>query len=390
MLSTSKSRSLKRDKVNKLFVIVAAAGLGHRFGGSNPKQFCMMDGVSPLRKTVDLFLSLDFISGVICVIPDGFRENYNSIVKGINDDRLIDPVIGGDKRSDSVRNGLKAIKRFEPDYVLIHDAARCYCKSDVVKRVCEKLLNGAKAVVPTISSTDSVRYNGIGVDRTKVEFSQTPQGFGYDLILNLHEKYKGQTVTDDAALCDLEGIRVESVHGDVKNKKITFKSDVEQIIYRTGCGYDAHRFSDDPKRKLFIMGKEISDHKGLDGISDADVGIHSLVDAILGALCLGDIGQHFPANDPKNKGVDSKNFLLYCKDLLNERNAEITNIDATIICESPRISKYSDEMRKIVANCLGISESIVNIKGKTTEGMGFEGRKEGISAMTVVTIRFSL
>ena len=390
MLSISKSQSLRRDKVNKIFVIIAAAGLGQRFGGDSPKQFCVIGGISPLRKTVDLFLSLDFISGIVCVIPGEFRKLYETIVKDISDDRLIEPAIGGNKRSDSVRSGLEAIKQHNPRYVLIHDAARCYCKSDVVKRVYEKLLNGAKAVVPTISSTDSVRYNGVGVDRAKVEFSQTPQGFEYDLILSLHEKYKEQTFTDDASLCDLEGIKVESVPGDIKNKKITFKSDVEQMIFKTGFGYDAHRFSEEHKRKLFIMGKEIPAHKGLEGISDADVGIHSLVDAILGALCLGDIGQHFPENDPKNKGADSRNFLSYCKDLLNERNAEIINIDATIICESPRISKYSDEMKKIVANCMEISESIVNIKGKTTEGMGFEGRKEGISAMTVVTIRIPL
>lgn len=388
MLSIKRSLSIKQGRDNEVFVIIAAAGTSWRFGGGLPKQFYSIGGVSPLRRVIDLFLSLNFISGIVCVIPKGFEEKYKAIISDIKDSRLKGSIHGGSTRMESIRKGLKAIKSFSPKYILIHDAARCFCNSKIIENIYKKLESGAKAVLPTIRATDSVRFDGIGIDRNKVEFSQTPQGFEYDLIAGLHEKYKGKDFSDDVSLCDLEKIKVDTIPGDIANKKITFKSDiVEQRQTRTGFGYDAHKFSNDPTRKLFIMGKEIPNHKGLKGVSDADVGIHSLVDAILGALCAGSIGDHFPENDSKNKGADSKNFLIYCKELLSKRNAEIINIDTTIVCESPKISLYSNDMKEIIASCLEISGTIINIKGKTTEGMGFEGRKEGISAMSLITIR---
>lgn len=390
MLSINKSLSLKQDRADcRIFVIIAAAGSSQRFGGAIPKQFSVVNGVSPVRKTVDLFLECHFISGIVCVIPDGYIGTYTRLVSDVIDDRLLPPVLGGDSRSASVKAGLAAIASHDPDYVLIHDAARCFCPRSVVERVCSKLLSGSTAVVPTIPVTDSVRFNKIGVDRDKVELSQTPQGFNYKTISGLYDSCEGQIFTDDVSLCDQAGIAVDSVAGDITNKKITFKSDVEKVIYRTGFGYDAHRFSSDIDRPLVLMGQIIDEGRGLEGVSDADVGIHSVVDAILGALCLGSIGEHFPESDPKNKGIDSKKFLKYCRGLLDENSAEIVNIDTTIVCEEPKISKYSDSMRRTISGCLGISPSVVNIKGKTTEGMGFEGRREGISASTVVMLRLT-
>lgn len=388
MSSINRSQNSKRDRDNsKVFVIIAASGLGQRFNSDLPKQFCLIDGIPVIYRSVGLFLSMDFVSGVVCVIPDGFQDKYNEIFQYVEDQRLILPVVGGRNRSDSVRIGLESIENYSPDYVLIHDAARCFCPKNVVWNVFEKLKSGAIAVVPTIPSNDSVRFNGKNVDRSRITLSQTPQGFQFKRILNLHKKYENQKFSDDVSLCDMENIKVETVDGDACNKKITFQSDIEEYVFKTGFGYDAHKFSSDSNRKLYLMGKEIPDHTGLEGVSDADVGIHSLVDAILGSLCEGSIGEHFPENDPKNQNADSKTFLEYCRNLLLSKNAIITSIDTTIICESPNISKHSNDMKDIIAKCLKIDKSIINIKGKTTEGMGFEGRKEGISASSIISIK---
>jgi 2-C-methyl-D-erythritol 4-phosphate cytidylyltransferase/2-C-methyl-D-erythritol 2,4-cyclodiphosphate synthase len=246
---------------------------------------------------------------------------------------------------------------------------------------------GVKAVIPTIQPVDSVRVNKKNIDRSLVELTQTPQGFHFETIYKLHNKYKDLAVSDDASLCDLDGIKVDTINGSVSNRKITFASDIDRKIFKTGFGFDAHKFSDNENRKLYLMGQEIPNFRGLSGISDADVGIHSLVDAILGAIACGSIGEHFPASDPKYKNADSKVFLKHCTKLLVAKNATIVNIDTTIVCESPSIHQHNADMKRIIAACLEIDESIINIKGKTTEGLGFEGRSEGISAYSIVTVK---
>ncbi|MDR1391169.1 MAG: 2-C-methyl-D-erythritol 2,4-cyclodiphosphate synthase [Holosporales bacterium] len=369
------------------FAVIVAAGKGRRFGEGTPKQFCCIGGSFPIKKSVELFLSFDFVSGIVCAIPSGFQEVYTEIFKSVNDPRLLQPVVGGGRRSDSVRIALKVISQYSPNYVLIHDAVRCFCPRFVVENVFQALNSGAKAVIPEIFPTDSVRVNGKSVSRSSVKLSQTPQGFCFEVIYQLHQKYKDKDFTDDATLCELEDIDVTSVMGDVLNRKITFQSDVAKEVFKTGFGYDAHRFSETPEKKLYLMGREIENHKGLEGISDADVGIHSVVDAILGALGAGSIGEHFPASEPKNKNADSKIFLKYCRELLIKKEARLTSIDTTIVCESPNISAYATEMKRTIASYLEVPKSSINIKGKTTEGMGFEGRREGISATTIVTIK---
>ena len=388
MSSISRSRSLKQDRGNpQVFVIIVAAGKGTRFGGRVPKQFCDMGGFVPVCRAVDLFLSLSFVSGVVCVISEACKRMYSDFVHDIKDGRLFPSVVGGLTRQKSVRNGLLAMRQQPPEYVLIHDACRCYCSTEVVERVYCALLDGAEAVVPTIAPVDSVRYDSKSVNRGKVELVQTPQGFLYKTIAELHDRYSSEEFADDASLCDRAGVKVVTVSGSIENKKVTYRSDIQSMIYRTGCGYDAHKFSDDPNRKLYIMGQKIDGYPGLAGVSDADVGMHSLVDAILGALCLGSIGEHFPENDSQNRNVCSRFFLEHCRELLVMHRTSVVNIDTTIICEKPKISDYSENMKEIVARCLHIEPSIINIKGKTTEGMGFEGRREGISAISVVTLK---
>ncbi|MDR0942588.1 MAG: 2-C-methyl-D-erythritol 2,4-cyclodiphosphate synthase [Holosporales bacterium] len=387
MLLTNKFQNSRQDK-DKLgvFVIIAAGGNGSRFGCGLPKQFQTINGISPIRESVELFLSASFIDGIVCVIPDGFQEVYYKIFKDISNKRLLAPVLGGDARGESVKNGLKAIEKYSPKHVLIHDAVRCFCSEEIIKRVLDALKRGSKAVVPAITPVDSVRFNGCCAQRNDVKLIQTPQGFCFKTINMLYEKYRNSMESDDASLCDLEGVEVEIVEGDASNRKITYRTDVETHIFKTGFGYDAHRFSDDKNRKLFLNGKLVENYRGLEGISDADVGIHSIVDAILGALGEGSIGEHFNPKDKKWVGADSKIFLDRCKKLLADKKARIVSIDVTIVCEEPNISRRAADMKKIIADRLEIHETTINIKGKTTEGMGFEGRKEGISAYSVVTI----
>ncbi|MBQ2173721.1 MAG: 2-C-methyl-D-erythritol 2,4-cyclodiphosphate synthase [Alphaproteobacteria bacterium] len=371
----------------RTFAIIVAAGYGQRFGGKFPKQFCPIGGFVPLEQSIELFLSCEFISGVICVIPAGYLNVYIELVAGISDVRLLLPVFGGNTRQKSVSCGLDAIAEHNPDYVMVHDASRCYCRRALLSRIHERIRLGSEAVIPVISPVDSVRYDDIGVSRDRIKLVQTPQAFKYDTIRRLHKKYADKMVTDDASLCDIDGVKVDAIEGDRSNIKLTYKSDIAFATYRTGHGYDAHRFSSAPKRELYLMGVKIEGYSGLEGISDADVGVHSLVDAILGALCLGSIGDHFPEHDPKNKGVCSLIFLEHCREFLTQASADIVNIDTTIVCEEPRVSGYSENMKKVIADCLKIDRSIINIKGKTNEGMGFEGRREGISATSLVTIR---
>ncbi|MDR2666828.1 MAG: 2-C-methyl-D-erythritol 2,4-cyclodiphosphate synthase [Holosporales bacterium] len=388
MLSTNKYRNLKLDKGNSdVFVVIAAGGAGHRFSRELPKQFCVVDGEVLIRRTVRFFLSFDFVSGIVCVIPQEFKEKYNDIFLDVTDCRLLPPVFGGKHRQRSVYNGLRSIAAYTPRYVIIHDAVRCFCRESIVLDIMKSLEFGAKAVIPIIQPVDSVRLNGKNVDKSVVKLAQTPQGFHFETIYALHDKYKNLILSDDASLCDLDGIDVDIIEGDVLNRKITFASDINREIFKTGFGFDVHKFSDDVNRKLYLMGREIQDCRGLIGVSDADVGIHSLVDAILGAIAENSIGEHFPTNDPKYKNADSKIFLRYCSNLLIGKRATVVNTDTTIVCESPSIRQYSSDMKKIVADCLGIDESSVNIKGKTTEGLGFEGRGDGISAYSIVTVK---
>ncbi|MDR1475983.1 MAG: 2-C-methyl-D-erythritol 2,4-cyclodiphosphate synthase [Holosporales bacterium] len=370
-----------------IYVVIVAAGMGRRFGASLPKQFCSISGKSVIRRSVDEFLKFKCVTGIICVIPSGFLEEYNKNFHEEHDERLLGPVYGGSSRFESVKHGLDRISEFSPDYVLIHDSVRCFCHSSVIERVINSVKSGFRAVIPTIKSTDSIRFSGKNVDRSQVELVQTPQAFNFNLIHGLYQQYADlSAINDDASICDLAGIQVVSVEGHRSNRKITFKEDIERVTMRTGFGFDVHRFSSDPNRKLYLMGICIDGYPGLEGHSDADVGIHSIVDAILGALGEGSIGEHFPNDSIEWKSADSKIFLQYCRNLLRHNESTIINIDATIVCEDPKIVAYSKLMKRTIAQCLAIRESVVNIKGKSTEGLGFTGQREGIAVYALVSL----
>ncbi|GHT88935.1 bifunctional enzyme IspD/IspF [Alphaproteobacteria bacterium] len=364
-----------------IFVIIAAAGCGSRVSGCCllPKQFRNYHGKIVLRSVVETFAKLNDIDKIVCVVSDDSVDVYKEIFADFLDEKLLEPVIGGERRQDSVRNALNAIAKYEPDYVLIHDAARININEEVIELVINALKNGKKAVIPGIEPVDSVRISSEPVDRKDVILVQTPQGFDFKTIHELHNTHKDMNATDDAMLCSIDGIDVEVVKGDIKNQKLTYSEDFAPKN-RVGLGVDVHAFSSDENRKLFLMGVFIDGYRGLDGFSDADVAVHSIVDAILGALGKGSIGEHFSSLDSKFKNYDSKEFLKYCHDLLFECGYYIVNCDVTIICEEPRIVEYSNLMKKTVSECLNINENLLNVKGKTTENLGFIGRKEGIAA----------
>lgn len=374
--------------------IIAAAGAGTRFGrNGSAKQFCRQDGESLLEKSVRPFLDCDFISGVVCVIPQDCIAEYAEVTKRLNSPKMLEPITGSNSRQGSVRNGLVGLSEIAPKHVLIHDAARPWISRELIQSVYIELLKGAQAVVPAVEVSDSVRYinddgSSIAIDRSKLRRIQTPQGFVYALLLNLHETYSGQEFTDDASLFDMAGYDVKIIRGDQLNKKVTYQSDFGKSGPRVGFGYDVHKFSDDPARALMLCGVKIPGHRGLEAISDGDVAIHAIVDSLLGAIGAGNIGEHFPTSDPANKDINSLKILSFAKTMLDQYGASVSNLDVVIVCQEPKISEYSSQMREVLASYLRIDIGQISIKGKTTEQLGFCGRKEGIAAYASTLICF--
>lgn len=348
-------------------VVIVAAGMGSRYDPScllPPKQFLFLGNV------ISKFLSIDSIVNIVCVVPEKYLEQLKS------DNKLnkVSFVSGGGNRQESVFLGLSNVSNPSTRYVLIHDAARPYVSVSLIKNIIEKLRHNAIAVIPAVIPVDSVRILNFGVvNRNDVYLVQTPQGFLFDVIYDLHKKHRGANLSDDASLCDLEGITVNIINGEVSNKKITYQSDVLKNNFKIGFGFDSHDFSDDVHRKLKLCGVCIEEERGLVGVSDADVAIHSVVDAILGSLGEGSIGEHFPENEPSSYNADSMLFLENVRKMVYEKNFNISNLDITIVCDKVRIVNYRFEMQKNIANALGIDESFVNIKGKTTEGTSIRG-----------------
>jgi 2-C-methyl-D-erythritol 4-phosphate cytidylyltransferase/2-C-methyl-D-erythritol 2,4-cyclodiphosphate synthase len=331
-----------------------------------------------LDRLISRFLGdIESVKGVVSAVPSGYMNDCFLS----NSDKKIDGkfskfVCGGENRQNSVFNCLEEISKTAKlgDYVLIHDAARPYVSKDLIERVISKLKSGEKAVVPAVYSIDSVRIDNAPVDRKIVNFIQTPQGFVFDLIYELHKKYRNKNMSDDASLCDLDDVPVTLVNGDVLNKKITYESDlVGQQCNRTGFGFDSHEFSNNPSRNLKLCGVNFPNIPSLKAISDGDVAVHSLIDSILGAMGKGSIGEYFPENAEPSRNADSIVFLDNMRTLLLKNNYVISNIDITIVCDFPKIVEYKEVMKANIAAALCIEESKINIKGKTTEGTNITG-----------------
>jgi 2-C-methyl-D-erythritol 4-phosphate cytidylyltransferase/2-C-methyl-D-erythritol 2,4-cyclodiphosphate synthase len=389
------------NKKPVIAVLIVAAGKGARFGTEIPKQYQALLGTSILKYNINKIIQHIDIKNIFISINEEHKALYQDAVAGLP---LPAPIPGGASRQETVRKGLEAMAAsgVKPDYVLIHDAARPGVTPALVAAVCDALQT-AKAVAPALPVVDTLRRRQAD-GRTKTESReelysiQTPQGFHFDAILELHRRYASQSVTDDAALCELDGIPVTLIDGDRDNFKITQAGDLarmEQVFalrcgdIRTGSGYDVHRLIDPPHalRKLMICGIAVPHDKVLEGHSDADVGLHAITDALLGTICDGDIGMHFSPGDARWKDADSADFLRHAAGLLAARGGFIAHIDLTLICEAPKMGPHREKMRARVAGILNLPVSRISLKATTTEGLGFTGRGEGIAAQATVTAR---
>ena len=300
-------------------------------------------------------------------------------------------VSGGKTRQESVLRGLEALEGAPPEHVLIHDAARPLLPVAVIERLRAALAVHAGAI-PVLPVVDSLAHERDGMmdssaDRTALRRVQTPQAFRYDAILAAHRAWSGAPgAGDDAQVALAAGLEVAFVEGDEALHKLTFATDfgVAMAPVRIGTGYDVHRMAEG--EELWLCGVRIEHEQGLAGHSDADVAIHALVDAMLGALGLGDIGQYFPPGDPQWRGVSSDRFLTHAGKLVTEAGYAIGNVDLTIICEAPKLGPHREAMRARLAGLLGVDIAAVSVKATTTEKLGFTGRGEGIAAQAVASL----
>ena len=378
--------------------LIVAAGRGTRFGGTLPKQYMPLAGSSLLRHAVTAFAIHPRVTGVLVVIRPEDRERFERAVAGLS---MFPPVPGGAERQDSVRLGLEALAAHKPDSVLIHDGARPCPDAALIDRVIDGL-DEAPAAIPALPLGDTIKRVENGricetVDRSQLRRAQTPQGFHFDAILAAHRQVAGRVLTDDAAVAEAAGIAPLIVPGSEENLKVTTAEDLaaaerllasRQADMRVGQGFDVHPFG--PGDHVMLCGIAIPHEVAPIGHSDADVGLHALTDAVLGAIGAGDIGMHFPPSDPRWRGASSDRFLAYAAALVRERGGAIAAVDVTIICERPKIAPYRDRMIERVAEILEISPGRVSVKATTTERLGFTGRGEGIAAQAVATVRLPL
>ena len=384
-------------------VIVVAAGKGERAsadGTPDPKQYRKLAGRPVLSRTLDAFLDIPEVTAVLPVIHADHADRYAAL--GIADSRLMPPVTGGSSRQASVLEGLKALAPSRPDYVLIQDAARPFAGPDLIARVVAALGENDGAL-PTLPVTDTIKRSLDGVqvatteDRGLLFAAQTPQGFRFGQIFSAHMRaatLRNRQFTDDAEIAEWAGLRVAMVRGERNNIKITHPEDFvraariiegdEAVETRIGTGFDVHPF--EPGSSVWLGGVEIPHVAKLKGHSDADVALHALTDAILGAIGEGDIGVHFPPSDMRWKGAASTVFLKHAGDLVARTGGRIVNLDVTIVCERPRIAQHVPAMRRIIADTLGIAPTRIAIKATTSEQLGFTGREEGIVAMASASV----
>jgi len=374
----------------RIAVLIVAAGKGERAGTELPKQYERLAGKPMLRRTVDAFAGYP----VQVVIGAGQEDLAARALDGL---ALPAPVIGGATRQQSVRLGLEALAKETPDYVLIHDAARPLISRKVIGDVIAALEAGADGALPMVAASDTLRRrNADGVwmlvNRENLYRAQTPQGFVYAKILKAHRDHAAEEVTDDVALGELAGMKVEMVQGEEKNIKVTRKEDfalAESLMnsgdVRSASGYDVHKFTDGDH--IWLCGLKIPHSHALEGHSDADVGLHAITDALLGCIGEGDIGQHFPPTDERWKGAASWKFLDHAAGLVRAKGGVINHVDVTIICERPKVGPHREAMKAKIAEILEIEASRVSVKATTTEGLGFTGRREGIAAQAIATVK---
>ena len=374
--------------------IIVAAGKGERAGADLPKQFMPVGGRALVAHSVAAFARHPAISRIILVIGAGQEALAHAAVAGLPVDAV---VLGGTERQHSVRAGLNAAH--DADFVLVHDAARPFLPAAVIDRLVAALETN-KAAVPALPVVDTLARGsdclGPVVDRTGLMRIQTPQAFCRHTLLSAHIAWSAGPASDDAQMVRAMGVTVAQVAGDKMLEKITLPEDfaeaearfAKRLVTRTGLGFDVHRLADG--EDLWLGGVKIDHAQGLAGHSDADVALHALTDALLGALGEGDIGTHFPPSDPQWRGARSDKFVRHAAQLIADSGGQIDHVDVTIICEAPKIGPHRPAMRAAISEMLNIPERCVSIKATTTERLGFTGRGEGIAAQAIATIRTPL
>lgn len=391
----------------RITALIVAAGTGSRFGGERPKQYVHHQDRPILAHTIAGFKKHQNVNELLCVIHADHQDMMDEVQSHTGPVRC---VVGGHTRQDSVLRGLEALAKDPPDYVLIHDGARPCISAEVIDRVIDALKKGAAGVLPAVPATDTLKRRhpddtiAETVDREQIVHAQTPQGFIFEQIFKANRQFSHQTVTDDTELLSMLGFPVKIVKGDTQNIKITHAQDLENImttdlttrdcsnvppmVPTTGLGYDVHRFG--PGDHVRLCGIDVPHCASLTGHSDADVGLHALTDAILGALSDGDIGSHFPPSDNQWKAMDSAHFLEHAIDLVEAAGGFVYHVDVTLICEDPKIGPHREEMRQRIADLCRMDIRKVSVKATTTERLGFAGRREGIASQAAASLMLPL
>ncbi len=385
----------------KTVAIIPAGGAGKRLKSHIAKQYLLLDSVPVLVHTLKVFQESTRIDEIILALPpDDIVSVRQELIEKYGLTKVTAVVAGGEERQDSIKNCLEAI-RGECDFVVIHDAVRPFVTEELIKRTVDaaEVAGASTTGVKTKETIKEIKEDNMiqaTVPRHNLWLTQTPQAFKFEILKDAYksaysEKYYG---TDDASLVERIGKEVKMVEGSYENIKITTREDMliadalvkkgSKISMRNGFGYDSHKFAED--RKLILGGVEIPFEKGLYGHSDADALIHAICDALLGAAGLGDIGKHFPDNDPEYKDISSMILLERVKKMIEAKGFIINNIDTTVVMEMPKLAPYAARMTANIAHILKIPETCVNIKAKTNEGMGFTGKKEGIAVFAIAMV----
>ncbi len=386
------------DELPKFHVLIAAAGSGQRMGAEIPKQYLKIHGKTVLRWGVEAFLTMPECLSIRVIINPDDANLYHDAVMGLD---LSEHVTGDKERKLSISNGLKSLSYLkDQDIILVHDGARPLISKNDISNLLSALKADAAASL-AVPASSTLRYANDDnnadklVDRKHLWAMQTPQGFRYGDLLKAHEQADPEkNYTDDTALVSALNLPVKLVKGSQTNIKITHQQDLimaEKLLQpqqtsRSGSGFDVHAFDTSAPGPVRICGIDIEHNRALKGHSDADVGLHAITDALLGAMGEGDIGQHFPPSNSEFKDMDSAIFLKKALEMLTAKNGQINNIDLTVICEEPKIGPHAPAMRARVSEILSLDEGVINIKATTTEGLGFTGRKEGIAAQALATI----
>lgn len=375
--------------------IVVAAGRGLRLGGDVPKQYRQLGDRMVLTHTLQALLACDQIDQIVCVISSEMQRSYEKAVSELALDRFLPWVVGAADRAGSVLAGLEALVPTAPARVLIHDAARPFVTQDALKALCNAE-GGAILAEPVVDALwrESNQEADAPVPRQGLWRAQTPQAFPFEAILAAHRNAVEPPALDDAETFRRAGGTVALIPGTPDNFKITTAADLaraermvsgEKVVeYRTGQGFDVHRFAEGDG--VWLCGVRIPHSARLDGHSDADVGLHALADALYGAMADGDIGRHFPPSDPQWKGAESHIFLAHAARRVVERGGSIVNTDLTLLAEAPKIAPHADTMRARLAEIMGLEPTRISVKATTMERMGFIGREEGIGCMATATI----